>query len=485
METKLSDKTIKILKIIVLVLCGLALAKMLWTVFWSASYTISSKDDFSFAQNHREGFWGLIVSAFEMMKQYYIDWQGTYFSLFLNGILNPLNGLGLRQSRVVMSLNVVLFYFSLAVFLLTALRRIPKAAFYVKVILFTMLTFMICGFNVYSELFYWFTGATCYTIPFSIMLLGISAFLKISDGKGIRYVILSALCGIMAMGGILCLVGMGCYTILLITIYLWWKNRKVPVRNLIVFGIWFACALVNTLAPGNYNRHDYVSPTSGLHPLKALEDGYILLTCRMNYLFLQTAFVGMILLVLLIGILLGRKYKVMTHHRLTLAVLGMLTPMVTAFPIVLGYGRNDYLPDRCAFALDMALILSFMHLAIVVGMMLGKFLEPGAVSSVLAMVGILACVSLMTDEYDITDVKVRDVAEELSEGIYAAHYYQIKDFFETLDDYEPGSDVLISAYTVPVTIDNSCNFWLNTDSSNWVNRSVAEYYGYNSIAIYY
>ena len=124
----------------------------------------------------------MIASVNYAVKEYR-EWQGTYFSMFIQALLSPINNYGMRQLRCIMTVNSLLLFASLLYLIFTLLRNLGKEYLYLKFIIEAMICFMICGYTAYTEIFFWFSGATSYSFLFSFMLIGIACFIKIREKK--------------------------------------------------------------------------------------------------------------------------------------------------------------------------------------------------------------------------------------------------------------------------------------------------------------
>lgn len=81
-------------------------------------------------------------------------------------------------------------------------------------------------------------------------MLAMTVFINIGNK---RINIVSAIFfGICAMGGSPVVVGTGCYVALLIVVYKILEDKMIPKKHLVVFLLWLAGAVINTVAPGNY-----------------------------------------------------------------------------------------------------------------------------------------------------------------------------------------------------------------------------------------
>ena len=96
---------------------------------------------------------------------------------------------------------------------------------------------------------------------------------------------------------------------------------------------------------------------------------------------------------------------------------------------------------------------------------------------------VVVIVCFMLDGFDVTNIKITEIAEELQEGIYEDHYYSCKEFYKNLETYEKGSDDVIAKEDMSDEIGNTQNIILSKDPTMWINTAVAQYYGFNGISV--
>ncbi len=250
-----------------------------------AGYTVFSGDDFTH---------GVRVGAFHVsLPQYfaasllyvqdlYMDWQGTWFSMFLQAFLSPINNFGLPQLRAVMVGNALLFLISLAVLLWAGLSFFrtetgmgvweadrcggqtaggAKSLMPFKAVILTLFFLSVVNADVYAEIYFWFSGAVAYSMPFSLMLIALTLFLFINkrESSSRRKKVCAGIAAFfmfLSSGGSLAVAGLGCYMALMLTAVFFLSTGKVSRYHLAVFAAGFAGALINAAAPGNFSRHD-------------------------------------------------------------------------------------------------------------------------------------------------------------------------------------------------------------------------------------
>lgn len=174
----------KILEIIPTVISvGISMACVL-SIIISSGYSVLAADDFGHA--YKIGFesnnlWEYILTSLNFSKEIYMTWQGTYFSMFIQALLSPVNNFGMPQLRIVMLSNSILFFSSLFFLIWTLFRNFNNKRD-IKWVLFiyTCLVYMITAYDDYREIFFWFSGAASYTFPLSLLFFSL--------GGGVYYI---------------------------------------------------------------------------------------------------------------------------------------------------------------------------------------------------------------------------------------------------------------------------------------------------------
>lgn len=266
--------------VIVFVNC-LAIAFMVYTMAAAAGYTVLLGDDFTHGVQvgtFHVPFFRYLGASFAYMKEMYLTWQGTYFAMFLQAFLSPINNFGMPQLKAVMIFNVLFFCAALFGAVWTALgllcREKKMPAF--RLTVYTLILFSVLDADVYTEIFFWYSGAVAYSIPYSFMFLGLMCLLLLNNDsyskkKKTVLTVPASLFLFFASGGSLTVTGTGCYAALLITLGFYLVSGKISIRNLIVTGAAIAGALVNAAAPGNFARHTYSSGNGSFQLIKSVK----------------------------------------------------------------------------------------------------------------------------------------------------------------------------------------------------------------------
>lgn len=478
----LKDKDWK--KIIPIVIMGVCCIFMVGTIVNATAYTTLVSDDYS----HGMGIGAFGVGALEYLrssvnyaKKMYMTWQGTYFAMFIQALLSPINNFGLPQLRVVMIVNALLFFGGLILFVRTFLRKVVKGNTVVFMVICTTILFMMTAYEAYDEIFFWFSGATSYSFPLSFLLLASTCALKANDNQKKTYTVLAVVLGIAAMGGTLAVAGTGCYFMLVVTVYSIWRDGKFNRRNAAIFLMWLIGALINALAPGNFIRHGVIDST-GVHPVSALFDAIEVINTRCQWLFENTNITVCFIIVFICGIYLGKKFLINKKY-CVMSLFALFTPIVTAFPVALGYSGQAFF-SRCLFLYDFAIITTSLNFFGAAGALIASKMEMAECKKVMFLFGMFAIFACTMDSYGFDNVKVVEISEDIRNGSYGNQYEAVKAFYEKLESYEPGSDVRIPASQFPGYKSNYYNFSLSEDPTAYFNTVVASYYGFNSLALY-
>lgn len=471
--------------VLIIVLNCLAILFMVYVVTAGAGYTVFSGDDFTNSVRigaFRVSFFKYLAASLHYMKDMYFDWQGTYFAMFIQSLLSPLNNFGLIQMRIVMVINALLFFGSLFGMVWTVLGFVlrDKIELPVRLTIFTVILFAILDANVFSEIFFWYCGAAAYAIPFSFTLLSVMFFLKINnirykDAKQVLFCVCSAILLFLASGGPLAVTGIGCYTILLLTVGFYLLSRKLSVRNIIVTAAGVLGAVINVIAPGNFARHEYGNGESW-KLLQSVKWAVKNVLGEAERLTKETLFGVMLIAMLMVGIYLAERLREYFTAYGIVSVLAMGTGFVTAFPVALGYG-GPYFPNRCYFLLDVILVLTMFNFAVFIGCLVDRWAKLHTDRRVWAVLWIILFSSFILCPEALSESALMAVAGSKHNGSYQNYYEECAAVYDYLENCTE-EDVVLE---IPEYIDNFECFYLDEDENGWVNVGVARYYNKNSV----
>lgn len=426
---------------------------------WAASYTVYSADDFSCASSMRpygDSAWEYLQACFRYVKKMYMNWQGTYSSIFVWTSINPLNEAGLPQLRVMMVLNTLLYTFSLLLLIFIIFNAFLRNNFHLKLFVSACVTYLIMNSRAYPEAFFWFNGAATYTFPISCLFIALGFFIlgNTKDRHRILFAVLASLFGIGSQGGSLAIAGVGCYVVLVLCILFWMKSKQISVMNIAVMLFFIMGALINAAAPGNYVRHEQFE--TGIHPV-----AMIVPTIRL-YL---------------------REIKlIITNDQFCVIFLLLIAPMVTIFPVVLGYAGNEDMPNRVLLIINAVTVLVYANMAIAAGYWIAVFIKAKAIKPVrpICLLTILLLVFLVR-VFAVSGVRNTIMVRTFSNlyhGKIQEYYAECENIYEYLEGSSE-TDIVIENY--PQRVEGFGFFELYSNPDEWVNTSVAKFYYKNSV----
>lgn len=484
-ESNLINK--KSVKNVLIVGSSLVLLYIIFVEAWAACYTVYSADDFSIANSmtpYKASFWQYLGGAVQYTKNAYLTWQGTYFSIFIQSIINPLSGFGLPQLRIIMVINVLLLLCSIIFFALSFSSIAIVKNYDVKLFYCACVVFIIMNSRVYPEILYWFCGAMIYCVPASCLLISLGFFIlsNISNRAKALYAVLAVIFSIGSQGGVLAISGTGCYIILVLSLLFWLQSKKFSYSNLAVAIVYHCGAVINAAAPGNYVRHDVIE--EGIYPILAMKQAIILYIREIKLVAVNNKYCIIFLLLVLCGILLYGSIEVNMKIYAVASGLLLATPIVAAFPIMLGYGTSaiEVFPNRGFFIINMVTVIVLSNLAIVVGCWMAIFVKAKKIKPIwltgsCAVLLFVLLIRLLV-HFSLADMFVIRTSQQLYDGTIQTYYRDCKAVFEYLSECDK-DDVMIEEF--PASIENFNNFEISASPDHWINKSVAEYYNLNSI----
>lgn len=480
------NRKINIFKLAAAFICIFVMVFSIFTIVRASSYSVLIDDDFWHGYDvgaFHVGFLNYVIASLRYAKHMYFNWQGTYFSMFLQALLSPVNNYGLPQLRIVMIFNAINFFFSFILFLYVLLNRLFHKQWLSKLVVCTCAVFAITSYNAFEEVFYWFSGATSYTFPISLLFYSLTAILSLDLAKSKRskclLTILAIIPGILAMGGSLTVAATGCCFMLLICIYELAVTRKISVARLTIFASYFVGALINAAAPGNFIRQE-TSEGEGLQIIDALKNSFLVYESNLRWLFHSTNFSLILLVVLLCGLFLYEKIKVDTMGYTLVSVVAAFVPLLIIFPAVLGY-NVPWIPNRCVFVVIVAISLIYINLALVAGYYIMHVITEANRPLITVITIMLIFVTASLNNYTSSDYMPRKLYEEISDGTLPNYYAAYVDMIHRFESSQ-GTDLRLAQSEVPEEIDNFYCFNLSDDPDSRTNVAISYIYQLNSVS---
>lgn len=262
-EKKLS---VRIIAAVLMLLFLLSLIPLLAISF----YNRPAADDYSFGiltvHTWREtnSVFQTILTAFSQVKKTYLDWQGTFSAIFLFALQPGVFGEQYYFITTFLMLGIFVigtFYFLYIV--CTYYMKMEKSGWLIVSVCVLTLSIQL----VFSarESFYWFNGGVYYTFYYSISLILFGIVLRIRDRKK-KSVIQIMIAGLLAF-----FIGGGNYTTALVTaillfflaILFTYQKNPSKIAVWIVLGLLLIGLGISAAAPGNAVR----AASPDIHPM--------------------------------------------------------------------------------------------------------------------------------------------------------------------------------------------------------------------------
>lgn len=256
---KTREVQIKMLFIISIVV----LIAVLFPLFRIAHYNFRSVDDFGYAES-AEAVWEeshsvirVLMEQIPYTKNYYNAWQGTYFSEWFTTSMMGI----FSKNAYYMGTYLSLGCFVLAeatLFLIIFLKVLRTDLYRAGIVTASCLSMQILLTPVPCEAYFWFCGGVLYTTFHSFGLFLLAVLIALYDANKMWKVVLLEILAILlmvAVGGANYITGLTT-TILCILATLWVFYRKHSKKWLYLCNtiLYIALFALNVLAPGNQRR---------------------------------------------------------------------------------------------------------------------------------------------------------------------------------------------------------------------------------------
>lgn len=458
-------------------------------------YTFFSADDYWHAvtaggiQNTFPELWS---AAWDFMRTRFYGWQGTFFSMFLQIFLCPLNwniSNPYRALHIILVVVCLLFFFSLYLFNRNFAIWIGYSSEWVILCGYTILVTALLNTRSYYENFFWFSGITSYTIPLTLSLLAGAMLLRKKGRKTVGK------CGKLSGVGVSVLLFLACGGSLEIALpicyvlFIWMVNRihkkSITGAVILAFAAAMAGTFINGAAPGNYARHAVTAKDSGAISTlwHAGRNTLFQLFDECGRMFDASVMAVMVFAAMLLGCLAWYHLSSGVIHRsMMFAFLIVPIPALAIFPVVLGYGSVG-LPERTYLMLNLSLAGVFLSFAFCAGAVLSAIWKDRLkVGTILLLLILLAA---MTDQeglyrtYEgdfLYQLPMATLAMDSQKGWVSRYYQDVVSFYDGIANSEEmnvtadtGQLLTAPKGLMPLII-------LDADS-------LAQYYGKTSISV--
>lgn len=473
-------KNKKVISTIISILIVILFIAMVIPFFITTKYALFVTDDFPIANTTVANFDGSYFrTGIKCAANYWRVYNGNWFSFAVAYGLHPIvHGgqkalvLALRIQLLLAITGAVYFCFSLASFFNF---RKEKALRIMALVLLPALSF-----KEYFDLYLWWLTSCTYFMPLYCFLFGFGTYLfALKSGKIWQYAI-SGLFLLAMAGGSLNVVGMGCYTLLFSLVAWCLYNKKFCLPGTIVFVITLIGACLNAFSPGSFARQS-TQETEKVGIIKALFIELQIMGVEGKWLVLHTAFIAVVLIALFWGSRLKRHVALL--HVIIATIFCVTLPVVTMFPVVLGYGNIDYkdISNRGYCLMDITIIFASCFMAVLWGIYLKDVISGQTKKITTVILAILVIANIVLCGQKFGELVPVQIATNLNNG-YNEQFFDTWMEIYAYCENGAGEDVEIE---MPVPSRKAGCSWakLADDPEKWWNTTISEYYGLNSISL--
>lgn len=418
----------------------------------------------------------------------YLHWQGTWFSNVIVYLLFGLQIYGLKAFQIVCCVFDFIFLMSLlyVMYEITAWFCCKE-----RVLWLWILTVGIVwtGMNTVShaEEFYWIDVVFAYTIPLFCGLFGIGLYLRFLRKSCKLSMAGAAALGFLGSGGPLIGTAFFCATYLLLTLLDWSSRGKLDFRRILPFMFTLTGALLNAMAPGNFERHD-AEIGEGYELTYVLKETLIMTGLRYRGL-VTIGFLGGVCILLFALVFAGKESLFQTKwNPAYFWFWNVFTVYIMIFPFELAYQLDGYLSDRVGYEVDLAAgaltVLCTIYTAqwLRNRLALNKnalFTNKGSKTrGFLVGLGVLALV-LNFALADWQSAMIPNQVRELASGNCREFYEQIGEIYAEIKN-SPEEDVVITDELPRSRVLKELD--VRTYADYWANGALAKYYGKKTVS---
>ena len=449
-------------------------------VIFGCGYTYLCEDDFSFEAggNDMVEAYHSQLGPFVRAYEYYMSNQGTYLFNTLVHALRIYTRWGLQGIHVYMVLINAAFAFSLYYLIKTLFKKTHIAMGIMFAASYAV--YQTAGTINNIELFYWYTGTLNFTVGITLAFFALGLlinYMNAPEGKeNNKLLIASMICAFLGSGCALEVSAPNC-AFLLAVVSLSYpafkKNRKV----ILPFVSAMVGAVINVLAPGNYNRANESLSEGHTTVFDAFRDTF---TCYINesrtllgspvfIILLATVFIACYLL----------KARILSIRPTLVTILittvgSFLVQYFTMFPVCFGYHSDSLLRMRTTGTYE--LIAKIMYIFAVVCIAQWAWEKEKKIASAAIIIAYAATLLLCAFSGRIKDDIKNGFSYmtfcDLKDGSMKDAYYTRAYIFSSFELAEKGTDAIVY---VPLRShpQTAYGIGLLPDCEWFVNRSAA------------
>jgi len=336
-----------------------------------AHYALPKTDDFANFQSTVASFnetGDASKTAWDLMTRTYMNQQGTFFSLLVIMFLFAKIGMNFVTYRYVIEFFTV-FFFVAFIFMLYVMSKYFKFNKAWGVFLLGALWIAVDRIGP-GEFMMYLTGMAVYSLPMALAFFSIGFFLLCLNANrrliAVIFALFSSGCAFLACGGVLMVSAMTNMLMVLFILHRWYTTKQFPFRGIVPFLFAFASALINALAPGNFNRY---TGETGISDTKmqvwdSIVHTFGITNQEIGKVISHTFF--LIAILFIAAFILIPKWELSKDdykvHPLFFLLGGYALSYIVIFPTVLGYNMapGDYIQERLIYAMSVVIALSLI-----------------------------------------------------------------------------------------------------------------------------
>lgn len=352
-------------------------------------FALMANDDFDIDMIVRQdwqNFHSLLVPALKHAYSDWKNWNGDWLGNFLLYFLAPFRRGGIWGLRFLMIAVVVMYTGTITLVSVYLLKKyLLSENIFVNLGVVLSILYLSVNLSMPTENFWWYAGICQYTIPFIVGMLGIY-FLISASGCRSRFIIANILL-FFSTGGSLQITAFVCFNYLIICCIYWLNNMKRKKEFLLGFLFVLCGGLLNVAAPGHWKRYG-MSQAADVNFSQTIISTFLWVG-KAGGMIISSGFgIGILLLLFLIGIYVGRKGPFRFNYVGLVALVSVLGVSITNFPVIMGASVMD---QRNMFMMGVYASLYFGSACFYIGGTIGKSTKK-KVMKVPFIAGILVCI---------------------------------------------------------------------------------------------
>jgi len=457
---------------------------------YATIYAIPATDDFmleKYVLNNNAFKDNRLRESLKLTWDAYTERQGCFTGYFLFFFLSVFATFGLTGYRAFCCITVLSFNCLLIILLFSLLKRICNIAennirWFISIIT----AVLVSNILVPKELYYWATGICIYTFPIIFGVLSLILYLRYKEIHSIRLLIGVMVLAFISTGGTLQIAAIFCYIYLLNLAYtIYSKNKKSIKVAISIFTIVLIGCMLNTVAPGNFIRHENIDPT-GLHWGKAVINSLITVFLHLKNLCNAYIFILSVLEAYLFLKYSQTKKVKLYNHPISVGIIYMVSLIISIFPVALGYSQTSYFENRIEAVLYIHILFGLVFVIwSIVNYLKNKYFEKSIIKW-LFIISILP-IMMITSKVLFNNQKINYIPSfQCIREIKNGSIKQIADNEEMIIKTLASSDKKEVNFTIKQgnqTIIKELN--LRDDSEYWTNLIMANYYNKKTITVKY